>query len=55
MFEQYGPIIPWTVEIALIAAAIALIVLFFNRLVPLKTKIEAGNFVKYKSGTLYRF
>ncbi len=56
MFERFGPLWPWATEAILIASGVALVLLSYKRLVPLKTmeQVRSGDKIKYKLGTMYR-
>jgi len=57
LFQIWGPMVAWAVEAAVVTVALIIVLIFYKRLVPLKTvaQLSAGQSTKYKRGVLSKF
>ena len=53
-FAKWGPTVTWLGEIAVLVFTIILWLIFYKRMVPLKTELDPGTSHKYKNGVKYR-
>uniref|UniRef100_A0AC34GPU3 Major facilitator superfamily (MFS) profile domain-containing protein n=1 Tax=Panagrolaimus sp. ES5 TaxID=591445 RepID=A0AC34GPU3_9BILA len=57
IFEKYGPMLIWGIEIIVLAICVTFWIIFYYRIVPLdcNPELQPGEYYKYKKGYKYRF